>query len=71
MTSTKNFIDSPCVRHCCLDNDAICQGCFRSIDEITGWSQANEVLRKQFLDNALQRDKAYKQKSNNRCVAAL
>ncbi|WP_239649575.1 DUF1289 domain-containing protein [Methylocucumis oryzae] len=23
-------IDSPCVRNCCLNNDDVCLGCFRS-----------------------------------------
>ncbi len=24
---------SPCVRNCCLDDDLICLGCFRSLEE--------------------------------------
>ena len=30
-------VKSPCVRNCCLDLDDICLGCFRHLDEITGW----------------------------------
>ena len=28
---------SPCVRNCCLDEQDTCLGCFRHLDEITGW----------------------------------
>jgi len=28
---------SPCVRNCCLNEDDICLGCFRHIDEIVAW----------------------------------
>ncbi len=28
---------SPCIRNCCLNNDDICLGCFRSLDEIVLW----------------------------------
>lgn len=71
MNSNKYHIESPCIRHCCLNDNDVCLGCFRSIEEITGWSQANAALRAQFLDNARQRSMAYKQKSNNRPVAKL
>lgn len=29
---------SPCVEVCRLNEYGICEGCFRSIDEIAGWS---------------------------------
>lgn len=29
---------SPCIRNCCLNEDDICLGCFRHIDEIVGWN---------------------------------
>jgi hypothetical protein len=28
---------SPCVRNCCLDDDNICMGCGRSLQEIVAW----------------------------------
>lgn len=34
---------SPCVRSCCLDDDDICLGCYRSLAEITGWNAMNET----------------------------
>ncbi len=45
-------IESPCVRNCCLDEKDICLGCFRSLTEITQWTTADEVTRKEFLENA-------------------
>ncbi len=40
---------SPCVSICVLDENDICQGCFRSAEEITDWfmastSEKNEIL---------------------------
>ena len=33
---------SPCVRNCCLDDDNVCLGCGRSLDEIVAWSTADD-----------------------------
>jgi predicted Fe-S protein YdhL (DUF1289 family) len=35
-------VPTPCVRNCCLDEDDICLGCYRSISEIVHWSDASE-----------------------------
>jgi len=35
-------VNSPCKRNCCLDNQDICMGCFRHLDEITGWQRFTE-----------------------------
>lgn len=53
---------SPCVRNCCLDNNDICLGCFRSLEEIRQWSQADEAIRQYFLMNATRREEDYRQK---------
>ena len=49
------MIESPCVRNCCLDEDDICQGCFRSIHEITAWSEADQDERLAILERAAAR----------------
>jgi predicted Fe-S protein YdhL (DUF1289 family) len=36
------MIKSPCIRQCCLDDSDICVGCFRHINEITGWQKLSE-----------------------------
>lgn len=47
---------SPCVRECCLDNrNDTCVGCFRTLDEITGWHAADAAEREQILARCAQR----------------
>src|SRR4030095_6203861 len=41
---------SPCVRNCCLDDDNVCLGCGRSLDEIVAWSSAGDAERRAILD---------------------
>ncbi|MCH1931659.1 DUF1289 domain-containing protein [Shewanella sp. A25] len=35
--NNSDSISNPCVRNCCLDQQDICMGCFRHLDEILGW----------------------------------
>ncbi|MDB2705087.1 DUF1289 domain-containing protein [Pseudomonadota bacterium] len=42
-------IQSPCVRNCCLDNNDICLGCHRSLEEIMQWSQSDDKQKKIIL----------------------
>ena len=53
-------IKSPCIRNCCLNRKDICMGCFRHLDEITGWGQATNERKKQILKLASERKKNYK-----------
>lgn len=48
-------LPSPCVRNCCLDENDICLGCFRSLKEICDWSQVDASSQQQILDNAERR----------------
>jgi len=60
MNAAPPVASSPCQKKCCLDDNDICLGCFRSLDEITRWVKANteerlEIIikaksRKSFLD---------------------
>lgn len=52
-------VQSPCVRNCCLDENEICRGCFRSLTEIIGWSEAAASQRKTIIQLALQRRAAH------------
>ncbi len=45
-------IASPCVRKCCLNADDICLGCFRSLQEIIQWTQVDDAMRIEYLNNA-------------------
>ncbi len=45
-------VESPCVRKCTLDDDDVCVGCFRSIDEICAWGGASNTGRLEILELA-------------------
>lgn len=53
MKSEISTIKSPCVRNCCLDDDDICLGCFRSMPEIISWADSNTTAqqKRQILHN--------------------
>lgn len=42
-------VASPCVRNCCLNEEDVCLGCFRHVDEIIEWGQANNIRRESIL----------------------
>ena len=46
---------SPCVSICVLSEDEICQGCFRSADEIAEWFMASDEGKRAILQRADQR----------------
>ena len=50
-----NTSKSPCIRNCCLDNNDICLGCFRAIDEIVGWQNKPETERLKILEKCAKR----------------
>ena len=43
-------VDSPCTKICVIHPDArLCVGCFRSIEEITGWSRLSPEDRQAIM----------------------
>ncbi|MEP2652983.1 MAG: DUF1289 domain-containing protein [Paraglaciecola sp.] len=52
---TELSIASPCIGNCCLDEQDMCVGCFRLIDEILIWGQADDHRKKQILQLCEQR----------------
>ncbi|MBD1581376.1 DUF1289 domain-containing protein [Pseudoalteromonas sp. S16_S37] len=48
-------VASPCIRHCCLDGDDVCVGCYRTLSEILDWSYCNSKERQQILARCKQR----------------
>ncbi|MFT4766841.1 MAG: putative Fe-S protein YdhL (DUF1289 family) [Oleispira sp.] len=45
------LVKSPCVSICCLNEEDVCLGCYRSCDEICKWGamdneQRNDVMKK-------------------------
>jgi predicted Fe-S protein YdhL (DUF1289 family) len=63
MSEIESIAQSPCVRNCCLNDDDICLGCFRSLEEITQWGESNNQERIIVLQNAQQRREANYQTS--------
>jgi predicted Fe-S protein YdhL (DUF1289 family) len=58
MSDIDGSAQSPCVRNCCLDDDLVCVGCFRSLEEIKEWGVADDHRRRIILQNADRRRQA-------------
>ena len=53
---------SPCINVCTLDAaNGFCQGCFRSLDEISFWSRASNDERLNILEAVARRRKEFNQ----------
>ncbi|MBU1296618.1 MAG: DUF1289 domain-containing protein [Gammaproteobacteria bacterium] len=48
---TDKTIKSPCIRHCCLDGDDVCVGCYRTITEIMDWQKSTQSEKLDILAN--------------------
>jgi uncharacterized protein len=48
---------SPCVRNCCLDDDNVCMGCGRTLQEIVQWGTATDTDKTAIL--ALSRERLH------------
>lgn len=57
--SADHRIASPCVRQCCLDDEDMCLGCFRSLQEIKDWALADDARRRAILHRAAERGLAH------------
>lgn len=58
MTPDDKPVASPCVSICALNEDDICTGCQRSIDEIRRWSRMDSPERRQVLLRCHERARA-------------
>jgi predicted Fe-S protein YdhL (DUF1289 family) len=50
-------VSSPCVRNCCLDEDDVCLGCFRTIEEIMRWGGIDDEEKHKILVKAGERQR--------------
>ena len=50
--------ESPCVSICVLDDQDICQGCYRSAEEIADWFMSSVGEKRNILDLARERRNA-------------
>jgi hypothetical protein len=49
---------SPCVRNCCLDDDNVCMGCGRTLQEIVQWGTASDAAKAVTLAQSRERLRA-------------
>jgi predicted Fe-S protein YdhL (DUF1289 family) len=49
---------SPCVRNCCLDDDNVCMGCGRALEEIVAWGTASDADKRAILERSRERLRA-------------
>ncbi|NBF04856.1 DUF1289 domain-containing protein [Pseudomonas sp. Fl5BN2] len=49
MITPERPVASPCVNICALDEQDICTGCQRTVDEITRWSRMDNSERRTVL----------------------
>ncbi|MGB0784147.1 MAG: DUF1289 domain-containing protein [Marinomonas sp.] len=38
------------MRHCCLDGDDVCVGCYRTITEIMNWQPSSDAQKRDILN---------------------
>ncbi|UCX04089.1 DUF1289 domain-containing protein [Shewanella glacialimarina] len=60
---------SPCVARCGLNEDDFCMGCYRHIDEIVIWSQANDQQQQHILDQLESRKLQFADSKNNQALS--
>ncbi|MFK3645440.1 DUF1289 domain-containing protein [Pseudomonas protegens] len=58
MTAPERPVASPCVSICALDEQDICTGCQRTVDEITRWSRMDNAERRAVLAMCHERAKS-------------
>jgi len=57
-----NDVASPCIRNCCLNEEDVCLGCFRHVDEICEWGSATNERRNDILKDSRQRKDIHDEK---------
>ncbi|NKQ10387.1 DUF1289 domain-containing protein [Pseudomonas sp. SST3] len=58
MNAENKPVASPCVSICALDEEDLCTGCQRSLDEIRRWSRMDNQERRQVLLRCHERARA-------------
>lgn len=53
---TNETVKSPCIDICSLDEQDVCVGCYRTLQEITDWSAMDNAQRNIVLRNSQLRD---------------
>ncbi|MCB1615008.1 MAG: DUF1289 domain-containing protein [Pseudomonadales bacterium] len=59
MTEKEEQVMSPCIGICCPDENDICVGCFRTMQEITQWWDMTVAEKKQLILELQSRNKRF------------
>ena len=54
-SSDAEIVESPCVRNCCLNEEDVCMGCGRALEEIRSWVYYSNVEKQELLQTAKKR----------------
>ncbi|WP_394495638.1 DUF1289 domain-containing protein [Shewanella sp. ENK2] len=49
------IVNSPCIGNCCLDEQDVCLGCHRRLDEILGWHKMTDNQKRELIQALSQR----------------
>ena len=52
-------IEKPCIRKCCLDENDVCMGCFRTFSDMKVWHKATLKEKNKMLLEANKRKEEY------------
>jgi predicted Fe-S protein YdhL (DUF1289 family) len=63
MNITDEQPHSPCIRQCCLDDNDICIGCFRSLNEILNWAESDSISKSATIHNCQTRKNDFSKSS--------
>ncbi|MCK6264541.1 DUF1289 domain-containing protein [Vibrio sp. ZSDE26] len=54
-SSKQGRIESPCIRHCCLNDDDVCMGCYRTLEEILAWNSLSMTQKFKIINECNKR----------------
>lgn len=55
MMNSVDEIKSPCISVCALNDDGVCIGCWRDVEEIAGWREFSNPQKQEVLKKAVAR----------------
>lgn len=58
MSESKKRVASPCVHICCLDDNDVCLGCYRTGDEICQWGAMDDDARREVMKKVAEREQS-------------
>ena len=54
-SNVSGAVQSPCVSLCKLDEERVCMGCFRHVEDIREWRSADDQRRREIIAQATAR----------------